>query len=191
MKWKWVPTWWRSLHQQVSSPALCNGATLLFLVECEYSSLVQLFALFQLLKPANLWKTIVWTKPKPKHQHTVNKALTLDWELRPLDNLYRLSQLQTTASIIHPFFYFDTFLNPSINGDRSRFTEELILLCDSIPAAETLSRMLPQLSRPDPTMSGTNRGIIIGQDFILLTHHDIPPQSEHYAVLRTVKDSRD
>lgn len=36
--------------------------------------------------------------------------------------------------------------------------------------------MLPQLFRPDPTMSGTNRGIIIGQDFILLTHHDIPPQ---------------
>ena len=49
--------------------------------------------------------------------------------------------------------------------------------------------MLPQLSRPDPTMSGTNGGIIIGQDFIPLTHHDIPLQSEHYAVLRTVKDS--
>lgn len=49
--------------------------------------------------------------------------------------------------------------------------------------------MLPQLSRPDPTMSGTNGGIIIGQDFIPLTHHDIPLQSEHYTVLRTVKDS--
>lgn len=49
--------------------------------------------------------------------------------------------------------------------------------------------MLPQLSRPDPTISGTNGGIIIGQDFIPLTHHDIPLQSEHYAVLRTVKDS--
>lgn len=49
--------------------------------------------------------------------------------------------------------------------------------------------MLPQLSRPDPTISGTNGGIIIGQDFIPLTHHDIPLQSEHYAVPRTVKDS--
>lgn len=65
------------------------------------------------------------------------------------------------------------------------------MLCDSISVAETLSRMLPQLSRPDPTMSGTNRGIIIGQDFILLPHHDIPLQSEHYAVLRAVKDSFD
>ena len=84
---------------------------------------------------------------------------------------------------------FDTFLCPSINSDRARSTEELILLCDSIPVAGKLSRMLPQLSRPDPTMSGTNGGIIIGQDFILLPHHDIPLQSEHYAVVRTVKDS--
>lgn len=65
------------------------------------------------------------------------------------------------------------------------------MLCDSISVAETLSRMLPQLSRPDPTMSGTNRGIIIGQDFIPLPHHDIPAQSEHYAALRAVKDSFD
>lgn len=49
--------------------------------------------------------------------------------------------------------------------------------------------MLPQLSKPDPAVSGTNGGIIIGQDFIPLTHHDIPLQSEHYAALRTVKDS--
>lgn len=85
--------------------------------------------------------------------------------------------------------FSDTFLCPSINSDRARSTEKLILLCDSIHVAEKLSRMLPQLSRPDPTMSGTNGGIIIGQDFIPLTHHDIPLQSEHYAVLRTVKDS--
>lgn len=57
-----------------------------------------------------------------------------------------------------------------------------------MPVTESLSRMLPQLSRPDPTISGTNEGIIIGQDFIPLTHHDIPPLSEHYAELRTVKD---
>lgn len=57
-----------------------------------------------------------------------------------------------------------------------RFREGLILLRDSIPVVEALSRMLPQLFRPDPAMSGTSRGIIIGQDFILLTHHDIPAQ---------------
>lgn len=69
--------------------------------------------------------------------------------------------------------------------------EELILFCDSIPAAKRLSRMLPQLSRLDPTISGTNKGIIIGQDFIHLTHHDIPLQSEHYTELRSVKDCRE
>lgn len=85
--------------------------------------------------------------------------------------------------------FSDTSPRPSINSDRARSTKKLILLCDSIHVAEKLSRMLPQLSRPDPTMSGTNGGIIIGQDFIPLSHQDIPLQSEHYAVLRTVKDS--
>lgn len=77
--------------------------------------------------------------------------------------------------------------HPSIKIGPS--TKELILLCDNIPVAERLSRMLPQLSRPDPSILGTNKGIIIGQDFIPVTHHDIPLHTEHYAVLRTVKDS--
>ncbi|MEQ2212398.1 hypothetical protein XENOCAPTIV_030214, partial [Xenoophorus captivus] len=82
----------------------------------------------------------------------------------------------------------DASLCPSISKDTARSTKELILLCDSMPVTESLSRMLPQLSRPDPTISGTNERIIIGQTFIPLTHHDIPPLFEHYAELRTVKD---
>lgn len=69
--------------------------------------------------------------------------------------------------------------HPSVYGGLlhpPRFVEELILPCDSIPVVKALSRMLPQLFRPDPAMSGSNQGIIIGQDFILLTHRDIPPQ---------------
>lgn len=88
-----------------------------------------------------------------------------------------------------PVQFLTPFLHPSITPRRGRSTEELILQRDSIDVAESLSRMLPQLSKPDPTVSGTNGGIIIGQGFIALTHHDIPLQSEHYAALRTVKDS--
>lgn len=79
--------------------------------------------------------------------------------------------LQGNSCLNHPFVY-NSILHPPW------FIEELILLWDSIPVVEALSRMLAQLFRPDPAMSGTNRGIIIGQDFILLTHHDIPPQPQ-------------
>lgn len=101
-----------------------------------------------------LWNLFMYAKPSQPSLYTGSLPCTVIYA--------SVTHLCTTAFFSHRFI-------------------ELNFLRDSIPIVEAPSRMLPQLFWPDPAMSGTNRGIIIGQDFILLTHRDIPrqPQTLH------------